>query len=175
MKAMIADLLDFTSARLGRGIPLSPADVDLAEVARESVEEIDGQHPDHEIRFETNGDGRGRWDGERVGQALSNLVGNAVQHGERSAPVTVGLRVEGDDVVISVHNEGVVITKDEQHQIFDPFKRIGSTDDAPDGGGSMGLGLYIAQQIALAHGGGIEIRSSPEEGTTFELRLPREG
>lgn len=175
MKTMVADLLDFTSARLGRGIPLSRTDLDLVEIARETVEEIGGQHPDLEIRFEASGDARGRWDGERVRQALSNLVGNAVQHGDRSAPVRVGLRADGDEVVISVQNVGSVIAKDEQHQIFDPFRRIASADDPPEGGGSMGLGLYIAQQIALAHGGGIEVRSSPEEGTTFELRLPREG
>lgn len=174
MKSMVADLLDFTSARLGRGIPLSPADVDLAEIAREAVEEIGGQYPDHEMRFEASGDARGLWDGERVGQALSNLVGNAVQHGDPDAPVAVTVRGEADEVVISVHNVGTVIAKDEQHQIFDPFRRIASEDDLPDTGGSMGLGLYIAQQIALAHGGEIEVRSSAEEGTTFELRLPRE-
>lgn len=173
MKAMVADLLDFTSARLGRGIPISPAEIVLAEIAHEAVEEVAAQYPEREIRLETSGDTRGRWDGDRVRQALSNLIGNAVQHGAESAPVAVGVRGEDDEVVISVHNAGAVIEKDDQHQIFDPFKRVASTEDSPDEG-SMGLGLYIAQQIVVAHDGRVAVRSSPEEGTTFELLLPRE-
>jgi signal transduction histidine kinase len=173
MKKLIADLLDFTSARMGRGIPITPGDADLAEIARETVSEIQDRYPDRAFQVEATGDVRGQWDPSRLSQVLANLVGNAVQHGQEDSPISITVRGQDDQVLLAVHNQGPPIPPDNQREIFSPFKRMASTAEAADETGSMGLGLYIAQQIAVAHGGWIRVRSAPEEGTTFEVSLPR--
>src|SRR4051812_38061573 len=106
IKGMVNDLLDFTRTRLGGGIPLACADVDLEEVGRQTVEEVAAYHPGRDLRFEASGPVRGSWDGARVGQALSNLVGNAVQHGCRDTPISVVVRGAADEVTVAVHNRG---------------------------------------------------------------------
>ena len=106
-------------------------------------------------------------------QALSNLVGNAVQHGGAATPIVVSARGEPDEVVLAVQNRGALIPDSDRQHIFDPFKRIASAEKAEREQGSLGLGLYIAQQIAIAHGGRIDVESSEELGTTFQLHLPR--
>jgi signal transduction histidine kinase len=102
---------------------------------------------------------------------LTNLTSNAIQHGDPSRPITVTCSSRGDDVAVAVHNHGAPIPRELQRAIFDPFRRIAEST----GGASanLGLGLYIAQQIARAHGGDIAVRSSPESGTEFALTLPR--
>ena len=125
IKGMVNDLLDFTRTRLGAGIPLACADVDLGEVGRQVVEEVAAYHPDRDLRFEASGPVRGSWDGARVGQALSNLVGNAVQHGSPETPVSVAVRGAADEVTVAVHNRGPAIPPAQLHQIFSPLKRIG--------------------------------------------------
>jgi signal transduction histidine kinase len=91
----------------------------------------------------------------------------------RLSPVAVTARGAADEAVITVHNRGAVIAGEDQQEIFNPFKRLPSAEKAEKDQGSMGLGLYIAQQIAIAHGGRIDVESSEERGTTFELHLPR--
>lgn len=169
----MSDLLDFTRTRLGSGIPLARAPVDLAEVGRQTVDEVAAYHPERVVRFEASGDLRGAWDGARLGQALSNLIGNAVQHGSADSPVSVVARGEGEAVVVSVHNRGPVIPPVHLHQIFSPLKRINRGDGKADQSGSMGLGLYIASEIVKGHGGRIDVESSDAHGTTFAVRLPR--
>lgn len=174
MTGLVGDLLDFTRSRLGRGIPLTAVEVDLAEIGREVVEEVQAMHPTGDLRFEVDGDVRGDWDPSRVSQAMSNLIANAVQHGTESTPIVVTVRGAADEVVVSIHNLGRVIKAEDQQLIFDPFKRLVSEESDGLPRGSMGLGLYIAKEIALAHGGSIELRSTVEKGTTFELHLPRD-
>jgi signal transduction histidine kinase len=173
MLALVSDLLDFTRSRLGRGIPITRTDVDLAAIGRAALDEIGALHPNRELRFAARGDLRGRWDSKRVSQALSNLIGNAVQHGTEATPILVTACGAAGEAVIAVHNRGSVIADDDQRQIFNPFKRLASAVQTDTDQGSMGLGLYIAQQIAIAHGGRIDVESSDEGGTTFELHLPR--
>lgn len=173
MNGLVRDLLDFTRSRLGRGIPLTPMEIDLVEIGREAVEEVQAVHPTSELRFEASGNVRGEWDPSRVSQALCNLIANAVQHGAVSTPIVVTARGEADDVVVSIHNLGRVIKAEDHQLIFDPFKRIVSAESDGTSQSSMGLGLYIAKEIALAHGGSIRVRSSVEQGTTFQLTLPR--
>ena len=173
MNGLVGDLIDFTRSRLGKGIPITPTEIDLAQIGREAVEEVRAMHPTGELRFETRGNVRGKWDPSRVSQALSNLIANAVHHGAESSPVVVKACGEADEVVVSVHNLGRVITAEDQSLIFDPFKRIVSAESDRPPQSSLGLGLYIAKQIALAHAGSIRVCSSVERGTTFELHLPR--
>ena len=173
IKGMVNDLLDFTRTRLGAGIPLACAEMDLAEVGRQVVEEVAAYHPGSDLRFEASGPVRGSWDGARVGQALSNLVGNAVQHGSPETPVAVVARGTADEVAVAVHNRGPAIPPARLHQIFSPLKRIARGAPQPHDSGSLGLGLYIASEIVKGHGGRIDVESSEAGGTTFTVHLPR--
>jgi signal transduction histidine kinase len=169
MEGLIGDLLDFTRARMGAGIPIARREVDLEAQCRETVDEIAAFHPACNVSFEATGELRGQWDGARVAQALSNLLGNAVQHGTRHGPITVTLRGEAEEVVLSVHNEGRPIPKRHLQDIFNPFRQLAPGHAKTN----VGLGLYIVKAIAVAHRGSVDVDSS-EDGTTFTIRLPRQ-
>jgi signal transduction histidine kinase len=169
---MIAGLLDFTQARIGGGFVLQHAPVDLHELAGGMVEEMQVVHPEREIRFEPSGDAQGEWDPDRLAQLLTNLMNNALVHGLKDAPVQVRVHGEPTSVVLSVHNEGKPIPPAELPQLFKPMRR-GIGADRPAKSQSIGLGLYIVEQIVLAHGGTIGVDSSEQKGTTFTVHLPR--
>jgi signal transduction histidine kinase len=175
MERMISDLLDYTRTRLGAGIPIRPAPFDLAELGRELFQEYRAAFPGRDIAFRAAGDLRGLWDFDRIRQAISNLMGNALQHGSEDFPVVLSLRGEAADVFIEVHNGGEPIPPGEWPRIFDPLVR-GSSAAHPrkNRPGSIGMGLYIAREVAKSHGGQVKVSSSREEGTAFTLRLPRE-
>ena len=173
MNEMIDDLLDFTRGRLGSGLPIERADVDLGAVVLHAVDEMRAAHPDATLQMTSAGDLRGSWDGARVSQALTNLLGNAVQHGEPGAMISVTLQGEAREVVIRVHNHGVAIPASEIPHLFSPFTQSGRRVAQTPESTSLGLGLYIAERIVTAHGGSISVRSSGEAGTLFTTRLPR--
>jgi signal transduction histidine kinase len=175
MERMISDLLDYTRTRLGAGMPVKPAPLDLAELGRELFEEFRTAHPKREIQFHTDGDLHGLWDADRVRQAVSNLMGNAIQHGSAEFPVVLSLRGESSDVFIEIHNGGDPIPPGELPKIFDPLVR-GSSAQHPKKNrpGSIGMGLYIAREVAKSHGGQIDVSSTTRHGTSFTIRLPRE-
>lgn len=167
MAGIIDQLFDWTRARRG-GVPLTRAPVDLARLVSEVVGEIEAVHPARSITVRCSGAVVGSWDAERVAQALSNLVANAVSHSPATEPVTIDVVGSEGEVDITIHNGGPPIPPDVLPTIFAPFRRA---DGARVVG--LGLGLYIVCEIATAHGGRVEVRSSPEEGTTFRLILPR--
>jgi len=173
MEHIVRDLLDFTRSHLGNGIPISRIDMDLETSCRQIVDELAAFHPNRVLHFKATGQLHGRWDSDRIGQVVSNLLGNAIQHGWEDCPITVVLSGEADGVEIAVHNWGPVIPRDRRDEIFNPMKCVspGATD-AHDLA-SLGLGLYISKQIAVAHGGTIDVESSEQRGTTFTVRLPR--
>ncbi len=173
MTDLVNDLLDFSRCRLGDGMPIVRSRTCLKEIAREIVEEARSAHPECDLRFEARGELEGEWDAGRLGQAMSNLVENAVLHGDR-APVTVVLIGEENEVVASIHNAGSAIPDADRQRLFDPFVHPASTDRADRPKQGLGLGLYIAREIARAHGGSIMVSSSPQAGTTFDVHLPRE-
>jgi PAS domain S-box-containing protein len=166
---LVSDLLDFTRARVGSGIPVEPRDVDAGALARRVVDEVSATFPDREIRVESSGAVEGRWDPDRLAQMLANLLVNAVTYGPPEDPVAVRVRGDGEWVLLEVHNGGVPIPAEEIPHIFEPYRRGTQERGAP---GSLGLGLFIAHEIARAHGGSISVRSSSEEGTTFSVRIP---
>lgn len=167
---LIRDLLDFTQARVG-GIPLAPREVSLNELVRQVVEEIQSAFPERSLSLKVEEVGTVEADPDRLAQVLANLLGNAVQHSPAGTPVQVGVRVEGDGVLVAVHNEGAPIPADLLPVLFEPFQR---GREARTGlGGSLGLGLFISRQIVQAHGGRIEVRSGSGEGTAFTVWLPR--
>jgi signal transduction histidine kinase len=174
MNRMIGDLLDYTRTRLGAGMPVSPTTIELSSLCRELCDEFRTAHPDRVIRFQTDGEQTGEWDADRLRQAISNLLGNAVQHGAQNAPIDLKLTGETSDVVIVVHNGGPPIPPGELNRIFEPLVRGASTEHPQHNRpGSIGLGLYIAREVARSHGGRIDVTSSQESGTAFTIHLPR--
>lgn len=173
MALMINDLLDFTRTRLGTRLPIEMTRLQLGPVLRQTIEELRGLHPGVTISFECEEDLQGDWDAARLNQLLSNLVGNAIQHGDPGKPVEVAACRRGTQVVLTVHNEGPPITPELIDRIFDPLARgVVQEAERRNSQASLGLGLYISREIAQAHGGEIEVASSQAEGTTFKIVLP---
>ncbi len=168
---MIGDLLDFTQARIGGGIPVHRTPTDLHAVTRQIVDELRAAHPLREVRFEPSGDGGGAWDPDRIAQVLTNLVRNALRYSPAGTPVLVTSLGTGDSVVLEVHNQGTPIPPETGAVLFEPMRRgTGPLNKGTDG---LGLGLFIVKQIVLAHEGSVDFRSSQAEGTTFTVTLPR--
>lgn len=168
---LINQLLDLTRSRRGGGIPIDPRRLDMNDVCRQVIGEMELTHPDRPLRVDVRGDLVGVWDRDRMYQLLANLVGNAVQHGEPRS--TIGLRIDGreTEVVIEVTNRGEPIPPAAMPFIFEAFRR--GRMDHPSRTPGLGLGLFIARQIARSHGGSITAVSSESEGTIFCVRLPR--
>jgi len=163
MARMIDDLLDFARSRLGGGFPIQRKRVDLRQLCEQTVEELEFAWT-RAIPVDSDGDLWGNWDPDRMAQVISNLVGNALQHSK--GEVRVVLRAEADVVTLQTWNGGTPIPGEVLPHLFEPGRR-----DSRSSG--LGLGLYIVQQIVLAHGGSLEVRSLEEEGTTFTVTLPR--
>lgn len=174
---MVGDLLDFTRSRLGDGIPIARAEMDLGQVVRDVADEIALAHPACAIRVDARVQPRGQWDAARLRQAFGNLILNAVQHGAAGTPVTVDIQGTDGEVTVAVHNHGVVIPPEQLDGIFNPMKARREARTAAVRGptGSLGLGLYIAERIVDAHDGRIDVESSEAHGTTFTVHLPRVG
>jgi signal transduction histidine kinase len=168
MARIIRDLLDFTRVRSEGAIPIHASAADLVQLAERAVAELAAAHPGSEIRLEAPEGALVEADPDRIGQVISNLVGNALQHGPRGGPVSVTVVPDGDAVALRVHNRGPAIAADLLPELFEPFRRghVGGE------GGSLGLGLFIVREVVRAHGGTVEVASSEEEGTTFTVRLP---
>jgi signal transduction histidine kinase len=172
LKVLLDDLLDFNRTKLGLGITISPAPVDLAEAFSAEIEQLRVAHPGRSIALETNGDVSGVWDVNRLNQLLGNLVVNAIKYGAFSSPVRIVLNGLPTEVRFAVHNHGPKIDESLLGQIFEPLKRGSDNQFLSGTEGSFGLGLYIAREIAIAHHGDISARSDENE-TVFTVRLPR--
>ncbi len=168
MQRMINDVLDFARGHLGTGIPANPTLNDMGEICRAAADEIIGANPQREIVVDVSGDLRGAFDRDRVHQAITNLISNAIQHGEGRVEIRA---YESDDhhaVVTEVTSHGEVIPEELRQQLFDPFTH--GEIAGPRRG--LGLGLFIVQQIAIAHGALCDV-TSDETATTFSIRWPR--
>ena len=170
MSRMIEDMLDMARARLAGGIPLKREPADLGALLERVVSEIQAAFPERRIEVQRSGDLSGNWDGERLAQVASNLLGNALQHGDSSAAVQVSVDgTRSAAVEITVENSGT-IPPDLLPELFDPFRGAQRQTGRRDG---LGLGLYIVQQIVLAHGGSVEVESGDQNRTIFAVRIPR--
>jgi PAS domain S-box-containing protein len=168
---MILDLLDFTQARLAGGIPVEVKPVDLHELVRQVVEELEHTHPERALKLTQEGDTRGVLDPDRMAQVVMNLASNALKYSPPGTPVTVRTRGERDAVVLEVHNRGEPIAPERLPHVFKPLSRGAAKVDVQTR--SIGLGLFIVDSIVRAHGGGVTVTSTGAEGTTFTVRLPR--
>lgn len=171
MAKLVEDLLEFAAMRITNGVIISPAPMDLLPLGRDAVAEMKAIHPDREFHLEHQGDLTGEWDKVRLRQLLSNLLGNAAQHGATDQPIAVSLEAADDQAVIVVRNQGIPIPAKDLETIFEPMKRYARGEDRSSHGG-VGLGLFIASEIAAAHGGSIEAQSDDQE-TYFTVSLPR--
>jgi signal transduction histidine kinase len=167
---MIRDLLDFTQARLGGGLPLQPQPLDFHALSQQVVDELQVAHPERAIELERSGAGQAVWDGDRTAQVLTNLISNALHYSPPGTPVRVRASEEGADGVLEVHNEGPPIPAELLPRLFQPMQR--GDKDANTAGRSVGLGLYIVDHIVRAHGGRVEVRSVEGAGTRFTVRMP---
>jgi PAS domain S-box-containing protein len=170
MGRMINDLLDFTKLRLGGGFTIVPGRTDLRDVCQTIADEAATPYPGWNIRLSFAGDTIGAWDHERLLQAFGNLISNAIQHGDAS----FGLQIDVDGseasaVAVVIANRGT-IPADLVPTLFEPFR--GSSHMRNDARRGLGLGLYITKQIALAHGGTLEVLSA-EGMTRAAMKLPR--
>jgi PAS domain S-box-containing protein len=169
MQRMISQLLDFARARADGGIELERAPTEVGDSARDVIEEIRMARPEWTIELEVQGDVRGDYDGNRLSQVFSNLIGNAVQHGSPDAPLIV--RIDGRDpaaVHVEISNRGT-IAAEILPILFAPFRGSHQKQLRSQG---LGLGLFITEHIVRAHGG--EISAESQGGTTaFRFQLPR--
>ncbi len=170
---LVNDLVDMTRARFGSGLPIVRAPMDLEFVSQQLVDEVRSVHQTRTITLEVSGDVKGEWDKARIGQVFSNLIGNAIQYSAKDSPIGVTIKGTQEEVILSVHNNGVPIPTKKMGSLFDPLTRaVIDTGDHP-ATVNLGLGLYITKDIIISHGGTIEVTSSEEEGTTFTVRFPR--
>ena len=165
MSEMIAQLLDLTRARLGGGLPIERKPTDIREIVRHVADEFGAT-----IQQEIHGDVAGFWDRGRLAEALSNLVGNAIEYATRGTAVVIKAHAEDVDIVVEDSNQGDPIPADVLPFIFEPFRRARPHEKSATG--NLGLGLYIAHEIVLSHGGTLEGQSVGGT-TTFVMRLSR--
>jgi len=169
---LIGDLLDFTQARLGKGIAVSPKPIDLQAVIADAVDELAQAFSGRRLKHVREGEGSCNADADRLVQLVGNLVANAMTYGTPDAPVTVLSTVGESTFTIAVHNEGTPIAQDVLPDLFTPMTR--GADEA-NAGRSVGLGLFIVGEIAKAHGGRVSVVSTAEAGTVFSAIFPRYG
>jgi signal transduction histidine kinase len=170
MGRIIADLLSYTRTRLGNGLPINRRPVRLDELVTRVVDELSAANPDRTITVAADGDLAGEWDPDRLEQVASNLVSNAVDHGE-GGPVQVELTGGEAEVVLRVRNRGPPMPPEVLAHVFEPFSR--PPDEKSKKASGLGLGLFICREIVRGHGGEITAESNGE--TIVTVRLPRRG
>jgi signal transduction histidine kinase len=175
MNRLITDLLEFTRTRLGSGIPIERTACDLRKVCEEALDAVRASYPERQFMQNVSGDLNTQADVPRLQQALSNLLNNAVQHGDRHAPVALSAIGEVADIVLQVSNAGRPISPEDLQVIFEPLVQApSSVSEAHERSKtSLGLGLFIVREIVTGHGGEITVQSSMDTGTVFTIRLPR--
>ncbi|WP_339491872.1 PAS domain-containing sensor histidine kinase [Pseudomonas rhizophila] len=166
---LISELLDFTLARVGQGIAVTPSAVDLHALVRQSIEVLRVTFPKARLVHNAIGAGSARLDADRVHQLIGNLVGNSVTYGDLERPITITSIMDDHSAYLSVLNYGEIISPALMTKLFEPMIR-GSNADS--GIRSVGLGLFIVKEIAKAHGGHVSVNSDKKLGTSFIVSFP---
>ena len=173
MTSMVNDLLEYARTQLGSSIPIVPRLANVSEICRAALEDARAVYPDCTFQADAPNDLWGEFDHIRVQQVIANLLNNAAQYRSKAYPVTLAVGSEPTAVVVEVKNRGPVIPPDALQVIFNPLVQVPSSNPEQDRpSGNLGLGLFIARQITVAHGGTLSATSSERDGTAFTLRLP---
>jgi PAS domain S-box-containing protein len=170
MTRMIEQILDLTRSRLAGGLEMFPEPVDLRLTLTRIVDEMRAAFPARSVTLDCP-PLHGTWDRDRLEQVFSNLIGNAILHGDPNAPVTIRAAADAPQVQVSVHNHGAAIPPEIVTTLFNPFRR-GERESRTSKTAGLGLGLYISHEIVRAHGGTIDVQSTAAEGTTFRISMP---
>lgn len=171
MTDLVHDILDFARGRLGSGIPVALRRHEaLSEELAQVVSETQINHPDRQVEAAIASHISVVCDARRIAQLLDNLLANAISHGDARVPVRVQAHCEGNHFILSVHNGGAAIPAKKMAHLFHPFSRMHSEEPRP----GLGLGLYIAAEIAKAHLGTLSVLSDDASGTCFTFMMPRE-
>jgi len=174
MAAMVNDLLEFARLQLGGPIPLTPKQLDMADVCADAVDDARAAHPDCSFELRSAGELHCNVDGPRLQQVFSNLLNNAAQYSRPGTPVRLLAQGSIDAVTVQVSNLGSIIPASALGSIFEPLVQLEPDEqDRGRAATSLGLGLYIAREITLAHGGTIDVSSNGADGTVFTVRLPK--
>lgn len=169
---IVEDLLDFTRSQTSGGIPVHLQQTNVAAICRDLVDETRAANPARQVQFDSAEEVIGSVDAERVGQILSNLIGNALKHGTHTTPIQVIVKQIEDQAMIEVHNEGKPIPPDVLPFIFNFMTSHPQHAEKESGRAGLGLGLFIVNEIVAAHKGKIEIKSTAKDGTSFCVKLP---
>lgn len=165
---LVDDVLDFARGRLGNGIPLILRDCsNLRDALTHIVSEMQSAHPQRLIEADIAPLDAFRCDSDRLAQLLSNLLANALTHGTPDGSVLVSARIQAGEFILAVNNQGTPILPERLSQLFQPYWREPSSTQS-----GLGLGLYIANEIAISHGGRMQATSTTETGTTFTFTMP---
>ncbi|CAN7505785.1 ATP-binding protein [Polaromonas sp. LjRoot131] len=174
MSTMVNDLLEYSRSQLGGKMPMAPSPSDMGDIAQAALHDAALAHPDCAFEFHSDGDLSGVFDGVRLQQVIVNLLTNAAQYRARGTGITLDVEGGQDEVAIAVTNRGPAIPADALKTIFSAMVQLPVDGEQPGRPRtSLGLGLFIARETALAHGGAIEVSSNDADGTTFTVRIPR--
>ncbi|MGH8385008.1 MAG: ATP-binding protein [Pseudomonas sp.] len=172
--SIVNDLTDLARFNLSNGIPVSKQTIDLGPLCQSVLEEVTACNPQSQILFNIKDAVAGRFDPLRMGQVFTNLISNAVQHGDKQQPVQVTLAGDADHIFFTVQNFGDPIPSSALPYLFNPEGRYSKFADSDQGASAgLGLGLFIAAEIVNGHGGNIDVESTLENGTIFSVTLPR--
>lgn len=176
MTTMVNDLLEYARTELGGKMPVTLVLGDLRDICQNAIDEVSAAHPDCDFELTCEGQMIGDFDSPRLSQVFSNLLNNAAQYRSDSRPVTLAATTTEREFKISVTNFGQPIAPESLRAIFDPLIQLPvAQDQKGPTATSLGLGLFIAREIALAHGGAISVTSEASSGTVFTVTLPRPG
>ncbi|RFC35263.1 MAG: Signal transduction histidine kinase [Candidatus Nitrotoga sp. SPKER] len=167
---IVSDLLDFSTTHLGMNIPVTLVQMDFQVECKAIVDELRLFYPKSDIRLEMESDLIVYWDRARIGQALSNLVANAIHHGSPGTAISVTVTKNDNAIQWVIQNQGKVISSEELRCLFNSHKQYSIKQSAD---GHLGLGLYVTHLIVEAHKGTIRVTSTANEGTIFTITLPR--
>jgi signal transduction histidine kinase len=172
---MVTDLLEYTRTRLGRGIEVKPKPGNFATLCRQAFDEVCAAHPRRNLSCDIPEDVPLAFDAPRMRQVLTNLLSNAVHHGDAAFPILLVVRDDEAAVTMVVKNQGTPIPAEALQVIFNPLVQVEAKEselhERP--ATSLGLGLFIAREIVTRHGGAIDVTSTAGEGTAFSVHLPR--
>lgn len=175
MATMVNDLLEYSRTQLGGRMPMTPSSANMGDIYQAAIHDASAAYPGCIFEVDSTGDMQGNFDSVRLQQVITNLLTNAAQYRTADTPVRLEVRGRHEDVTIAVNNKGPCIPQDALAQVFSALVQLPLNEEQVSRPStSMGLGLFIARETTLAHGGTINVVSEKISGTTFTVSIPRD-